>query len=140
MLNRTKGYYALTGLFVVGILPGAVMNLVQPEVLVTAAETIGVPLALMSLMGIWKLLGVVGLVRPQFTRINEWAYAGFFFDLTGAAYLHAAAGDYAGMPGSLGLLVVLVGSYLLRPAPASSAASATPTSPAAMAPLEAPST
>lgn len=46
---------------------------------------IGLPLYVLTLVGIWKLLGFVALAAPRFRRINEWAYAGFVFDLTGAA-------------------------------------------------------
>ncbi len=79
-----------------------------------SAQALGVPLALMSLMGVWKLLGVVALNVPQARRFREWAYAGFFFDLTGAAYLHVAATDYAGAPASLVLRALLLTSYVLR--------------------------
>lgn len=103
-----------TALFCVGMLPGGVMDLVQPEIAVEMAATLGVPLALFTLVGIWKLLGVAALAMPGFPRIKEWAYAGFFFDLTGAAYLHAAAGDTAGIAPPLVLAALLVASYLLR--------------------------
>jgi hypothetical protein len=32
------------------------------------------------------LLGVIAILIPGFPRIKQWAYAGFFFDLTGASY------------------------------------------------------
>jgi len=30
---------------------------------------------------------------PRFPRVKEWAYAGIFFNMTGAAVSHAACGD-----------------------------------------------
>jgi hypothetical protein len=46
-------------------------------------------------MGAWKLLGAIAIVVPGFPRVKEWAYAGFFFDLTGAAATRAFVGDGA---------------------------------------------
>jgi hypothetical protein len=56
---------------------------------------------------------------PGFPRLKEWAYAGIFFDLTGAAASCAAVGGY----GAYGfhvivpllLAVVAVASWALRP-------------------------
>lgn len=115
MTNRWKtASLVVRILFSLAVLPGAIMNLVQPEILVTTAKLLGVPLALMSLMGAWKLLGIAALLAPNAGRLREWAYAGFFFDLTGAAYLHIAADDFAGAPASMVLTVLLVASYLVR--------------------------
>ncbi|MEO0603405.1 MAG: hypothetical protein AAF211_18340, partial [Myxococcota bacterium] len=44
-----------------------------------------------------------------------WAYAGFFFNLTGAAVAHASVPDAGWVP-PLVLLAVLGVSYYLRPA------------------------
>ncbi len=105
----------VTGVFALGMLPGAVMNLVQPPMVEDMAAHLGIPLALLTLVGVWKILGLVALVGPVPPRLREWAYAGFFFDLTGAAILHIAAGDGVdGVAPSLGLAALLVGSYVLR--------------------------
>lgn len=125
--KRKTAFTATTVLFVICILPGAVMNIVQPKVLVDMSVTLGVPLALMTLMGLWKLLGAAALAVPHNVgRLKEWAYAGFFFDLSGAAYLHTAAKDFAGIAPPLVLLSVLVASYLLRPSSASATAGNAP--------------
>lgn len=124
-MDKTKlAHIVTTALFAVAILPGAVGNLAQPEVVVEIAGNVGIPLALLSLVGVWKLLGVVALATPGFERIKEWAYAGFFFDLTGAAVLHAAAGDYAGIAPPTVLALLLGASYWLRAKSAKSAKSA----------------
>jgi hypothetical protein len=114
MKTRKVAFVATTTLFAVGMLPGAVMNIAQPDMVVAMMATLDVPLRLLTLMGIWKLLGVAALAAPGLPRVKEWAYAGFFFDLTGAAYLHITAGDLAGAPPSLVLLGLLVTSYVLR--------------------------
>ena len=48
---------------------------------------LGYPDYLTPFLGYAKVLGVIALLVPgDFPRIKEWAYAGFFFDLVGAAY------------------------------------------------------
>src|SRR5690348_10252693 len=41
----------------------------------------GYPAYVLTLMGVWKLLGIIAFLVPRFPRLKEWAYAGFFFDL-----------------------------------------------------------
>ncbi len=107
-------YYVVTGLFLLGILPGAIGDIVQPEMVLEIVASLGIPPAMLLLIGIWKLLGIVAVARPRWGRVTEWAYAGFFFDLTGAMVVHAAAGDMAGVVPPGVLTVFLVASYLLR--------------------------
>ncbi len=104
-------YFLSTGLFCLMVLPGAIADLVQPQVAVDMMVTLGLPLALLTLLGIWKLLGVVAVLLPNTNRIKEWAFAGFAFDLTGASYLHGAAGDWAGVVPPLVILAVGAGAY-----------------------------
>src|SRR5579872_5964036 len=54
---------------------------------------LGYPVYLLTILGIWKILGVVALLIPKFPLLKEWAYAGFFFAMTGAVYSHIALGD-----------------------------------------------
>lgn len=56
---------------------------------------LGYPEYFTTLIGCWKILGVVAVIVPGFERVKEWAYAGMFFDTTGAALSHAALGDGA---------------------------------------------
>lgn len=133
MTKKTLAFTATTALFALGMMPGAIMNIVQPDFVLEMTEVLGIPAALLTLMGVWKLLGLTALAAPGLDRVlgsrldqvREWAYAGFFFDLSGAAYLHGAAGDYPGVAPSLVLLGVLVASYLLRPGTSAQASSAT---------------
>jgi hypothetical protein len=43
---------------------------------------LGYPIYLLTILGIWKLLGVAGLLIPKFPLLKEWAYAGFFFAMS----------------------------------------------------------
>jgi len=78
---------------------------------------LGYPLYLLPLLGAWKILGVIAVLIPKFPLLKEWAYAGFFFAMTGAMYSHLAAGDPAStiLP-SLLLLVLTLLSWYFRPA------------------------
>jgi DoxX-like family len=40
------------------------------------------------IIGFWKLLASAALLAPGFLRGKEWAYAGLFFNMTGAAVSH----------------------------------------------------
>ena len=52
---------------------------------------------------------------PGFPRLREWAYAGMFFNLTGAALSHAASGNpLKDILVLLGLLMVVLISIGLR--------------------------
>ena len=77
---------------------------------------LGYPFYLLTILGVWKMLGVVALLVPKFPLLKEWAYAGFFFVMTGAMVSHIASGDpvIAVLP-SLGLLILTVLSWYFRP-------------------------
>jgi hypothetical protein len=58
---------------------------------------------------------------PGVPRLKEWAYAGFFIDLTAAAISRAAVGDSAAdIIAPLGFLALSAGVVALRPQTASS--------------------
>lgn len=84
---------------------------------VVMMERLGYPLYFLSILGIWKLLGVVTVLIPKFPVVKEWAYAGFFFTASGAIFSHLAVGDAAAELFGPGLLLVLtVVSWYFRPA------------------------
>ena len=78
---------------------------------------LGYPVYLLTILGTWKLLGVVAVLAPKFPLVKEWAYAGFFFAMSGAIFSHyaseSAALDYFG---PVLLLVLTVVSWSLGPA------------------------
>ena len=55
---------------------------------------LGYPTYFFAILGVWKVLGTIAILVPRFPRLKEWAYAGIFFDLTGAAASCAAVGGY----------------------------------------------
>lgn len=78
---------------------------------------LGYPAYFVALLGVWKLLGVAAVLAPRRPRLKEWAYAGFAFDLSGAAVSHLVSGDGVGQTlVPLLLLGVGLASWTLRPA------------------------
>lgn len=111
------GYWGLTGLFCLAMGMAGVMNLIRFEPQQQAMVELGYPVYLMSILGVAKVLGVLALLAPRLPLLKEWAYAGFTFDLLGAAASHAFAGHSpVQIVVPLVMLVVAGGSYLLRPA------------------------
>lgn len=76
---------------------------------------LGFPVYLLTILGIWKILGVVAVLIPKFPLLKEWAYAGFFFAMTGAAFSHIASGSANEIFPSLLLLLLTVVSWYFRP-------------------------
>lgn len=78
---------------------------------------LGYPGYLLTILGIWKILGVIAVLVPKRPLVKEWAYAGFFFIMTGAICSHIASGDsVSAIFPSLLLLVLTVVSWYFRPA------------------------
>ena len=116
MKTRKIGYWVATGLIGLAFGMGGVMDILQPPDVLAGMAHLGYPLHFATLLGIWKLLGAIAVLVPGYARVKEWAYAGMFIDLTGAAWAHAAVGDPASnVLTPLFILAVLAASYLLRP-------------------------
>lgn len=77
---------------------------------------LGYPVYLLTLLGIWKILGVVAVLIPKFPLLKEWAYAGFFFVMSGAIFSHVASGDsLKEIFPSLLLIILTLVSWYFRP-------------------------
>ena len=80
---------------------------------------LGYPLYFFAILGIWKVLGAIAILVPGFPRLKEWAYAGIFFDLTGAAASCTAVGGYGAYAFHVIAPLILTGftvaSWALRP-------------------------
>jgi len=78
---------------------------------------LGYPVYLLTLLGAWKILGVITILIPKFPLLKEWAYAGFFFIMSGAMFSHIAIGDsMSELFPSLLLLILTAVSWYFRPA------------------------
>jgi hypothetical protein len=84
-----------------------------------ATLLLGYPLYFFRILGFWKILGAIAILVPRYPRLKEWAYAGIFFDLTGAAASNAAVGGYGiyafHILAPLILAALAVASWALRP-------------------------
>ena len=88
----------------------------KKEVAKTSID-LGYPIYFLTIIGAWKLLGVVAVLVPKFPLLKEWAYAGFFFLMSGAIVSHLVVGDKASELFGPTLLVVLtIVSWYFRPA------------------------
>jgi hypothetical protein len=68
-------------------------------------------------LGIAKILGVIAVLIPRFPVLKEWAYAGFFFMMSGAVVSHIAMGSGIGETFPSVLLLTLTAiSWFFRPA------------------------
>jgi hypothetical protein len=117
MKTRMIGYWAATGLLTVAFAAGGAFDTFGGAPVAAMLGHLGYPAYFGTLLGVWKMLGAAAIVAPRFPRLKEWAYAGMFFDLSGAAISHATVGDGAAkviVP--LVLLALVVVSHSLRPA------------------------
>lgn len=110
-------YWIATLWLSLGMISTAIVQLMKNETEVANFKSLGYPLYLMTLLGIWKIAGVIAVIIPRFPLLKEWAYAGFFFAMSGAAFSHLAMARPAkGIFPSLLLLILTVLSWYLRPA------------------------
>jgi uncharacterized membrane protein YphA (DoxX/SURF4 family) len=113
-------YWIATVWLALGMISTAVAQLFKSAGGQGGAEMLthlGYPVYLLTLLGIWKLLGSVVVLIPGFPLLKEWAYAGFFFVMTGALFSHLASRDpITPLFPSLLLLILTVVSWYFRPA------------------------
>ncbi|HTB32975.1 MAG TPA: DoxX family protein, partial [Bacteroidia bacterium] len=79
---------------------------------------LGYPVYFLTILGVWKILGVIAILVPKFKLVKEWAYAGFFFAMTGALASHLFCHDYdiRGLMGPSFQALFVVVSWYFRPA------------------------
>lgn len=94
---------------------GGIANFLMVEEQREAMKLLGYPEYLLRFLGIAKTLGGIALLLPGQPLLKEWTYAGFTFDLLGAAYSHLAVRDFEEMSAPVILLLIAIASYLLRP-------------------------
>ncbi|MDO1446446.1 DoxX family protein [Rhodocytophaga aerolata] len=110
-------YWVSTSWLALGMLSTGVVQLLKVEEEVADITRLGYPHYFLPILGSWKLLGVVALLIPKFALLKEWAYAGFFFAMSGATFSRIASGDPVNeLFPSLLLLILTVISWYFRPA------------------------
>lgn len=118
MNKRNKIIYWVATLWLcLGMLSSGIVQLIKLPEEVEMMTRLGYPLYFLTIIGVWKMLGIVAVLMPKYPLIKEWAYAGFFFLMSGALFSHIAVGDPAGELFGPSLLIVLtVVSWYFRPA------------------------
>jgi len=115
-MTRKITYWVTTGLLAALSVFAAFTYLSGSPQAVQGFAHVGYPQQLRIILGIAKLLGAITLLIPGLAKLKEWAYAGFAFAWISAFVAHYLAkdGPQAFMP--LILLLLLVISYVTRPA------------------------
>lgn len=118
MTKRNKIIYWISTVWLaLAMLASGLQQIFQTKGFVDIVVPLGYPLYFLYILGVWKILGVIVILIPRFTLVKEWAYAGFFFAMSGAILSHIASGESAKkMVPSLVLLILTAVSWYFRPA------------------------
>ncbi len=117
--GKLIAYWSVTLLLTAAILLSGIGQLMKYGGNLELVTNLGYPKYILTILGIWKVLGAIALVLPGFPRLKEWVHAGIFFLMTGAALSHWFANDF----GDYGFNMILpliyaalnIVSWALRP-------------------------
>lgn len=117
MEKRNKIIYWIATLWLsLGMVSTGIVQIILMDEEVERMSVLGYPTYFLPIIGVWKLLGVVAVLVPKFPLVKEWAYAGFFFLMSGAILTHLIAGDAASeFFGPTLLLMLTIVSWYFRP-------------------------
>ena len=115
--KRNKIIYWIATIWLsLGMISTGMVQLFKMEEEVNKMTQLGYSDYVLTILGIWKILGVIAILIPKFPLLKEWAYAAFFFAMSGTLFSHAASAD--GAKESFGpalLLILTVVSWYFRP-------------------------
>jgi len=117
MTKRNKIIYWIATIWLaLGMLSSGIVQLFKVKGEIDFIINLGYPVYFLTILSIWKILGVVTVLIPKFPLLKEWAYAGFFFAMSGAVFSHIASGNSVKeiFPPLL-LLILTVVSWYFRP-------------------------
>jgi hypothetical protein len=110
-------YWVATTLLAAGMLGSGISQLFHVKEMDEIITHVGYPMYIMYIIGTWKILGVIAILIPNYPLLKEWAYAGFFFLMTGALLSHLFIGDSGNaIFGPLFQTVFVLLSWYFRPA------------------------
>ena len=118
MTKRNRIIYWIATIWLsLGMLSTGVVQLLRTEDEVAMFTRLGYPVYFLTIIGVWKILGVIAILIPKFPLLKEWAYAGFFIAMSGAIVSHLINGDEAKeLFGPSLLLILTMVSWYFRPA------------------------
>lgn len=107
-------YWIITGLLCAFFVFDGISGIMQVQAGKDAMAALGYPFYVMTIVGVSKLLGVVGILQPKYPTLREWAYAGFVINVLGASLSWAFAhGPVFNIVFPLIFLVLILISYFL---------------------------
>ncbi|HEX8268766.1 MAG TPA: DoxX family protein [Flavobacterium sp.] len=110
-------YWVATVWLSLGMASSAIVQLLKMDEEVAAFNRLGYPIYLLTILGVWKIFGIIALLIPKHPILKEWAYAGFFFVASGAAISHIVSGDsITDVVPALLLIILIFVSWYFRPA------------------------
>jgi len=115
--RKLIAYWIITVILSFCIFSGGLAQAMQVKGVIQGFKPLGYPTYFISLIGVWKVLGIIAILIPNFKLLKEWAYAGIFFVMSGAVISHIASNDVSIQiiaPVVLAIFTVL--SWYLRPA------------------------
>lgn len=113
---KTVAYWASTLVLVFVLFSGGIADLVRSPATSQGVLDLGYPPMFLTILGTWKVLGAAALLSPRLPRLKEWAYAGSFFNFSGAVVSHIVAGSATFHIVVTAVMVVVTGaSWALRP-------------------------
>ncbi|MEO8171691.1 MAG: DoxX family protein [Sediminibacterium sp.] len=118
MTKRNKIiYWIATAWLSLGMVSTGMVQLLKMKEEVDLFTHLGYPIYFLTMLAVWKFLGVIAVLVPKLPLLKEWAYAGFFFVMSGAIISHILLGDSIGeiFPPVLLLILTMV-SWYFRPA------------------------
>lgn len=123
MTKTNKIIYWISSIWLaLGMLSTGIVQLLKVKDEADMMTHLGYPAYILPILGVWKILGVIAVLlpagrQPLLKLVKEWAYAGFFFAMSGAVFSHLASGDSAKeFFGPVLLLILTVVSWYFRPA------------------------
>jgi hypothetical protein len=118
MTKRNKIIYWIATLWLaLGMASTGIVQLIPLKEETEMMRHLGYPLYFLTILGVWKMLGVIAILIPKFALLKEWTYAGFFFAMSGAVVSHLFSGDgVKELFGPLLLIILTVLSWYFRPA------------------------
>ena len=114
--RKTIWYWIITAILSFCIFSGGLAQAFQVKGVIGGFKPLGYPTYFISLIGVWKVLGIIAILIPKFKLLKEWAYAGIFFTMSGAVISHIASDNVTVQiiaPIVLAIFTVL--SWYLRP-------------------------
>ena len=117
MSKRNKIIYWIATIWLaLGMVSTGIVQLLKVQEELDMFTRLGYPIYLLTMLGVWKLLGVVAVLIPKFPVLKEWAYAGFFFLMSGAVFSHLVNDEAKELFGPTLLLILTAVSWYFRPA------------------------